>query len=42
MPRRAKMSSTLNKPELVDLHSNPHTTSEDAPEVEFFLFICYA
>jgi hypothetical protein len=42
IPRRAKMSSTLNKPEAVALHSNPHTTSEDAPEVEFFLFICYA
>lgn len=39
MPRRAKISSTLNKPELVALHSNPHATSEDAPEVEFFLFI---
>ena len=42
MPRRAKMSSTLNKPELVALHSNPHTTSKDAPEVEVFLFIYYA
>lgn len=37
LPRGAKMSSTLNEPELIALHSNPHTTSEHTPEVEFFL-----
>ena len=34
MPRGAKMSLTLNEPNLVTLRSNLNTTSKHAPQVE--------